>query len=67
MPRLETSPSCCPLAIFAGAILHTYTDKYIRYLNIDAAGPVAGEKQWATMSRRVIVRVGCTSGQALER
>ena len=45
----------------------THIDKYILYLYIDAAGPVAREKQWTTMSHRVIVHVAYTSGQALER
>ena len=46
--------------------MHAYIDKYILYLYIDAAGPVAREKQWTTVSRRVIVRVVFASGQALE-
>ena len=66
-PRLETSPACCLQAIFAGAILHTYTEKYILYLHIDAEVPVAREKQWATMLQHVIMRVVSTSGQALKR
>ena len=50
------------------AFLHSpYTDKYILYLYIAAAGPVAREKQWMTMSRHVIVRVLSASGQALKR
>ena len=65
-PRLAISPACCPWAIFAGAILHRYTEKYIVYICIDAAGPVARENQRTTMSRRLIVRVVSASGQALE-
>ena len=63
-PRLKTSPACCPRAIFADVLLHTYTDKYTPILFIEAAAPVAREKQWTTVSR-VIVCVVYTSGQSL--
>ena len=65
-PRLAISPACYPRAIFAGEIWHGYTEKYIVYICIDAAGPVARENQRTTMSRRRIVRVVSASGQALE-
>ena len=42
------------------------TQKYIVYICIDAAGPVARENQCTTMSQRLIVRVVSASDKALE-